>query len=77
MTKLIPISGRKFCKLLEKLGFEKIHHVGSHARYLHPDGRKTVVPVHGDEELGKGLLLEMLKQTKISREEYEKLRRKS
>jgi len=51
MVKLVPISGRKLCKLIEKLGFEKIHHIGSHARYTHPDGRKTVVPVHGDEEL--------------------------
>ena len=76
MAKLVPISGRKLCKILEKLGFERIHQVGSHARYFHSDGRKTVVPVHGDEELGKGLLLEILKQIKLSREEYDKLRRK-
>lgn len=76
MAKLIPISGRKLCKIVEKLGFEKIHQVGSHARYMHPDGRKTVVPVHGDEELGKGLLIEILKQIKLRREEYDRLRRK-
>jgi len=76
MTKLVPISGRKLCKIVEKLGFEKFHQVGSHVRYMHPDGRKTVVPVHGDEELGKGLLLEILKQIKLSREDYDKLRRK-
>ncbi len=76
MAKLVPISGRKLCKLVEKLGFEKIHQVGSHVRYTHPDGRKTVVPVHGDEELGKGLILEILKQIKLRREEYDVLRRK-
>ena len=76
MPKLIPISGRKLCKIVEKLGFEKVHQVGSHVRYFHPDGRKTVVPVHGDEELGKGLLLEILKQIKLSREEYDVMRRK-
>ena len=76
MVKLIPISGRKLCKLIEKLGFEKIHQVGSHARYMHPDGRKTVVPVHGDEELGKGLLIEILKQIKLGRGDYDRLRRK-
>jgi len=64
------------CKILEKLGFEKIHQVGSHARYLHSDGRKTVVPIHGNEKLGKGLLNEILKQIKLTREEYEKLRKK-
>ena len=74
--RLVPISGRKLCKVLERLGFEKIHQVGSHARYKHPDGRITVVPVHGNEELGKGLLGEILKQTKISRKEFDRLRRK-
>ena len=77
MTKLVPVSGRKLCKILEKLGFEKIHQVGSHARYIHQDGRSTVVPIHGDEELGKGLLVEILKQIKLNREEYDKLRRKT
>ena len=76
MPKLVPISGRKLCKIVEKLGFEKVHQVGSHARYFHPDGRKTVVPVHGDEELGKGLLLEILKQIELSREDYDVMRRK-
>lgn len=76
MPKLIPISGRKICKIVEKLGFEKIHQTGSHVRYFHPDGRKTVVPVHGDEELGKGLLNEILKQIELSREKYDQLRRK-
>lgn len=74
--RLIPISGKKMCKLLEKLGFQRIHQVGSHVRYIHPDGRKTVVPVHGGEELNIWLVKEILKQTKISRQEYEKLKRK-
>ena len=76
MPKLIPISGRKMCKVVERLGFIRKHQTGSHVRYFHPDGRKTVVPVHGNEELGKGLLNEILKQIKLSREDYEKLRRK-
>lgn len=76
MTKLIPLSGRQMCKLLEKLGFVLVHHKGSHARYKHPDGRITVVPVHGNEELGKGLLREILNQIKLDKEEYDTLRRK-
>ncbi len=74
MAKLVPISGRKLCKILEKLGFIKIHVTGSHFRYKHPDGRITVVPVHGNEELGKGLLNEILKQIKLSREAFSELR---
>lgn len=76
MTKLVPISGRKLCKILEKLGFDKIHGKGSHVRYKHTDGRITVVPVHANEEIGISLLREILRQTKLSREDYEKLRRK-
>ena len=76
MGKLILISGKKLCKLVEKLGFEKLHQKGSHIRYKHSDGRVTVVPVHGNEDIGKGLLIEILHQIKLSRDEYEKLRKK-
>ena len=76
MTKLVPISGRKLCKILEKLGFEKIYGKGSHIRYKHPDGRRTVVPVHSNEEIGISLLSEILRQIKLSRDEYDRLRRK-
>jgi len=74
MVKLITISGKEFCKILEKLGFEKIYGKGSHIRFKHPDGRRTVVPVHGNEDLGKGLLRKILNQINLSKEEYEKLR---
>ena len=76
MSRLLPVSGREMCKILEMIGFQKIHQVGSHVRYAHPDGRKTVVPVHGNEELGTGLIKEILKQIKISRETYEEFREK-
>lgn len=73
MGKLTQISGKEFCKMLEKVGFEKIYGKGSHVRFKHPDGRRTVIPVHGNEKLGKGLILEILKQIKITKEEYENL----
>jgi len=74
MVKLIPISGKKFCKILEKLGFKKIYGKGSHVRFKHVDGRRTVIPVHGNEDLGKGLLREILRQIKLAKEDYEELR---
>ena len=76
MSRLLPVSGREMCKILETIGFLKVHQVGSHVRYAHPDGRKTVVPVHGNEELGTGLVKEILKQCRISRETYDELRKK-
>ncbi|PIN94923.1 hypothetical protein COU53_01725 [Candidatus Pacearchaeota archaeon CG10_big_fil_rev_8_21_14_0_10_30_48] len=76
MPKLITISGKEMCKILEKLGFEKTYGKGSHVRFRHPDGRKTVVPIHGNEDLGKGLLREILRQINLSKEKYEELRKK-
>lgn len=73
MTKLPRISGKDLCKILEKLGFEKIYGKGSHVRFKHQDGRRTVVPVHGNEELGPGLLMAILKQVKLTREDFEEL----
>ena len=74
--KLVPISGKKLCKLLEKQGFEKIYGKGSHVRYKHPNGRRTVVPVHANEDISVSLLREILKQVEISKEVYDKLRQK-
>ncbi|KAB2941645.1 MAG: YcfA-like protein [Candidatus Methanoperedens nitroreducens] len=74
MTRLLPVSGKEMCKILEKLGFKKIHQVGSHVRYVHFDGRRTVVSVHGNEELSIGLIKEIMRQVELSREDYEKLR---
>ena len=73
MSKLIQISGKEFCKILKKLGFEKFYGKGSHIRFKHSDGRRTVVPVHGNEKLGKGLILEILKQIKLSKKEFEEI----
>jgi predicted RNA binding protein YcfA (HicA-like mRNA interferase family) len=73
MGKLVLLSGKYLCKILEKIGFERIQGKGSHVRFKHPDGRRTVVPIHGNEKIGRGLLREILKQIKLSREEFEKL----
>jgi len=56
MSKLSLISGRNFCKILKKLGFEEINARGSHVRFKHFDGRRTVVPIHSNEDLGRGLI---------------------
>jgi len=74
--KLPRLSGREIAKLVEKLGFERVHQVGSHAKYAHPDGRVTMVPIHGNEEIGPGLTNEIIKQTGITREEFIRLARK-
>lgn len=73
MARLPRISGKELCKVLEKIGFVKTFGKGSHVKFKHQDGRKTVVPVHSNEDLGIGLLTAILKQIRISREEFERL----
>ena len=74
MSRLLPVTGKQMCRILESLGFVKIHQSGSHVRYIHPDGRRTVVPVHENEEPGIGLTKEIMKLVKLSREDYEEKR---
>jgi predicted RNA binding protein YcfA (HicA-like mRNA interferase family) len=74
MPKLSPIRGKELISILEKQGFRQIHQKGSHVRLEHSDGRKTTVPLHSGEKVGVGLLRKILRDTNISRNEFEKLR---
>ncbi|OGE34003.1 hypothetical protein A3H85_01170 [Candidatus Daviesbacteria bacterium RIFCSPLOWO2_02_FULL_40_8] len=74
MPKLSPISAKALIKLLEKQGFEVVHQKGSHVRLKHADGRRTTVPMHSGENVGVGLLRKILRDTNISRDEFEKLK---
>lgn len=49
---------------------------GSHVIMKHPDGRVTVIPVHKGEELGRGILREIIKDAKVNKEEFLKLLKK-
>ncbi|MDP2973790.1 MAG: type II toxin-antitoxin system HicA family toxin, partial [Candidatus Diapherotrites archaeon] len=56
------VTPRKLIKALKQLGFEETRITGSHHRFAHPDGRMTSVPVHGNEPIGVGLLIKIIKQ---------------
>ncbi len=67
---LRPTKVRKVVKALTKLGFnlERIH--GSHLVFKHADGRITVVPRHGNEEIGRGMLRKIALDLRISPEQF-------
>ena len=65
-----PLSAKKTIRVLEKIGFRKIRQKGSHVIMRHSDGRMTVVPIHKGEDIGPGLLLEIIKDAKLSKEEF-------
>ena len=75
MPKLSQISARVLIRILEKASFIKHHQKGSHVRMIHPDGRRTSVPLHSGENVGVGLLSKILKDSDIKRGEFEKLKR--
>ncbi len=68
--KLPLLSALELIKVLKKLNFQEIRQRGSHKYFKHSDGRSTVVPVHSGNDIGRGLLLKILKEIEISREEF-------
>ena len=68
--KLPILSSREIIKILETIGFKNTRKSkGSHFRYIHPDGRKTTIPVHKNKTLGRGLLRKILRDIELSPEE--------
>lgn len=65
MPPLPIISAKEFIKFLRVKGFEFIRQKGSHQRYKHKDGRAITVPVHGKDNLKRGLLNGILNELNI------------
>ena len=71
MPKLPLLNAREMAKILKKLGFELKRQEGSHMFFEHLDGRTTVIPNHGNEEIDRGLLNKIIKHDlQITREEF-------
>ena len=58
---------------MRKVGFEVARVKGSHHILAHVDGRRTVVPVHSGETLGRGLLSQILRDCKLTKDEFGEL----
>jgi len=65
MAKLPVLSGKELIKVLERDGFKIVRQKGSHIS-LSKGTFRTVVPLHND--LSKGTLLGILKQSGITKE---------
>ena len=73
MAKLARLTGQEVIAALKKAGFEILRTKGSHHFVAHSDGRHTVVPVHRGEIIGPGLMLKILHDCKMERDEFMKL----
>jgi len=73
VSRLTLINAVKLEKLLFQLGFVKTRQAGSHAFYRHTDGRTTTIPFHSSKDLSRSLLRDILKEIKLSVDEYNSL----
>ena len=66
MSRLPRVTGRELILALTKAGFETVRVRGSHYHLRHADGRKTVIPAHGRETIGPGLLTRILRSCDVT-----------
>ncbi len=70
MVKIPAINAKKMEKVLFFLGFEKVRQKGSHVFYRHSDGRYTTLPHHRGRDIAKPLIFHILREIKISVDEF-------
>ena len=72
MGKLRVLSGQEVCAILERYGFVKVRQRGSHIVMQLPlDGSTRTVPVPNHDELRAGTLRSIVRQSGISKSEFE------
>ena len=67
------LKARDVIRVLRSLGFIDVRQTGSHIFFQHSDGRTTLVPYHGGEDIGRGLLRKMLTEIELTPQEFLKL----
>lgn len=72
MPKLAPIKRKDLIYYLRQLGFEGLYPGGNH-QYMQKGNLKVRVPNSHKSEIGKNLLLDILKQADIETDQWEKL----
>ena len=72
MARLPVLTGRQVVRALERGGFVVIRTKGSHhvMRHSADPARTTVVPVHGNEDLGRPLLRKILSDVRLTADEF-------
>ena len=75
MIGLPRLTGRDLIKALGRGGFQVVRIKGSHHVLHHADGRITVIPVHGSETIGPGLLAKILRDCEVTPEALQALLR--
>jgi predicted RNA binding protein YcfA (HicA-like mRNA interferase family) len=69
VVKLPNSTGEELISALEKIDFRVVRQKGSHVRMKHEDGRVVSIPVHARKTIGKGLLLKILRDADLTKDE--------
>lgn len=64
--KLPALTAREIIAILERKDFCYDRQSGSHAIYIHPDGRRTTIPINSKRDIGKGLLRQIMRDTDLN-----------
>lgn len=73
MTKLRLVNFKEMDTVLRSIGFLMVRQKGSHVFYKHSDGRTTTVPNHPNRDLARPLIREILREIKISVDQFNEL----
>jgi len=72
LPKLKVLSGIQVCKFLERYGFKEVRRKGCHIVMQKRTGNSTItVPIPNHKELKKGTLKSIIRQSGVSKEEFE------
>jgi predicted RNA binding protein YcfA (HicA-like mRNA interferase family) len=75
MAKLPNATGEELIAALQKVGFCIVRQKGSHVRMRHEDNRVASIPVHARKTIGKGLLVKILRDADLTKNELIELLR--
>ena len=72
MARLPVVTGRQVLRVLQRGGFSVLRVKGSHHFVRHDvdPTRQTVVPVHGNEDLGRPILRKILQDVSMSIDDF-------
>jgi predicted RNA binding protein YcfA (HicA-like mRNA interferase family) len=73
MSKLPMANFKTMDKILHHLDFAAVRQKGSHVFYRHADGRTTTLPNHGNKDIARPLMREILREISISPDEFVEL----
>lgn len=68
--RLPMLKSRDIIHAIKSLGFVEVRQSGSHIFFQHPDGRTTLIPQHGGEDIGRGLLRQILREIEVTPDQF-------